>query len=103
MRLVSLTSQLEGSKVPVPAQCPRLQRLTIFDGGVPVAKIEKQAYMVKEVAGLMGLSRQTVTRLFEKEPGVLIVKRPETVRKGSYRSIRIPRAVYERVIRRISV
>jgi predicted DNA-binding transcriptional regulator AlpA len=65
--------------------------------------MEKQTLKVGEVAALMGLSRQTITRLFEKEPGVIIVKRPETVRKGSYRSIRIPRAVYERVVRRLSV
>jgi hypothetical protein len=38
-----------------------------------------------------------------KELGVLIVTRPETVRKRRYRSIRIPRAVYERVVRRLSV
>jgi len=63
---------------------------------------EKQAYTVAEIAAMTGFSRQTVTRLFEKEPGVLVVKRPETLRKRSYRSIRIPRAVYERVVRRLS-
>jgi len=63
----------------------------------------KHAYTVREVAALTGFSRQTVARMFEKEKGVLVVGRPETLHKRSYRSIRIPRAVYERVIRRLSV
>jgi hypothetical protein len=52
---------------------------------------------------MMGFSQPTVIRMFEKEPGVLIVKHPETMRKHRYLSMRIPRAVYERVIKRIAV
>ena len=59
-------------------------------------KQEKQAYTVAEVAALMGFSIPTVITLFEKEPGTIIIKRPETLHKRGYRSIRIPRAVYER-------
>jgi hypothetical protein len=51
----------------------------------------------------MGLSRQTVTRLFERERGVLILGRPESIHKRPYRSIRIPRGVYERVVNRLMV
>ena len=64
---------------------------------------EKAAYTVSEVAELTGLSKQTITRMFEDETGVLILERPESMHKRRYRSIRIPRVVYERVIRRISV
>ena len=64
---------------------------------------EKQAYTVGEVAEMTGYSRQTVTRLFEKETGVLVIERPEAMHKRSYRSIRIPRHVYERVVRKVSV
>jgi DNA-binding XRE family transcriptional regulator len=64
---------------------------------------EKTIYTVAEVAALTGLSRQTVIRLFEKEKGVLILSRPESLHKRKYRSIRIPRAVYERVINRLAV
>jgi AraC-like DNA-binding protein len=61
--------------------------------------MEKQAYTVAEVATMTGFSRQTVTRIFERERGVLIVGHSKTEKdKRSYRSIRIPRAVYERVI-----
>lgn len=65
--------------------------------------MKKEVYTVAEVAALMGFSRPTVTTLFEREPGVLILKRPEKIHKRRYRSIRIPRAVYERVVNRIAV
>ncbi len=60
-------------------------------------------YTVAEVAALTDLSRQTVTRMFEREKGVLILARPESLHKRSYRSIRIPRAVYERVLGRVAL
>lgn len=59
-------------------------------------------YTVREVAELLGLSPQTVTRLFENEPGVLILNRPTRINKRRYRSLRIPHAVYERVRARLS-
>lgn len=61
---------------------------------------DKQAYTVAEAATLTGLSRQTVTRMFEKEKGVIVVVRPETMHKRGYRNIRIPRVVFERVFGR---
>jgi hypothetical protein len=38
---------------------------------------EKNAYPVREIASLSSFSRQTVTRMFERERGVLIMERPE--------------------------
>lgn len=64
---------------------------------------DKQAYTVAEVATLTGFLRQTVTRLFEREKGVLIMGRPETLHKRAYRSICIPVPVFERVIQRLTV
>jgi AraC-like DNA-binding protein len=64
---------------------------------------EQRPYTIAEVAAMTGFSKQTVTRLFEKEPGVLILERPDQKHKRRYRSIRIPRSVYERVIRRSTV
>jgi hypothetical protein len=63
---------------------------------------DKPALSVAEVADLTGYSRQTVSRMFEDEPGVLVINRPEKMNKRSYRSIRIPRHVYVRVIHKIS-
>lgn len=65
--------------------------------------LEKHALTVAEVAALTGFSRQTVTRLFEREPGVLVIARPSANHKRRYCSIRIPRAVYERVVKKLTV
>ena len=63
----------------------------------------KQTYSVNEVAALTGWSRQTVTRVFEQEKGTIILERAETLHKRKFRTITIPRAVYERVVRQMSV
>lgn len=63
----------------------------------------KDCLTVAEVAHLMGFCKQTVIDLFVKEPGTIILNRPEKLHKRKYRSIRIPRGVYERVVRRMSV
>jgi hypothetical protein len=60
-------------------------------------------YSVKEVAALTRFSEQWVTEMFENEPGVLIHEKPRKRKRKSYRTIRIPRHVYERVIRRMTV
>lgn len=62
-----------------------------------------RTYTVGEVATMTGFSRQTVTRLFENEKGVLVIDRSESMNKRGYRSIRIPQHVYERVVRKVSV
>jgi hypothetical protein len=64
---------------------------------------EEPALTVVEVAALTGFSQDTVRRIFKREPGVLILDRPEKLHKRPYRSIRIPRAVYERVVREMRV
>jgi hypothetical protein len=64
---------------------------------------EKLAYSVAEVAELTSFCPKTVTRMFEEEPGVIVLERPETMHKWRYRSIRIPRPVYERVIGKLTV
>jgi AraC-like DNA-binding protein len=77
-------------------------RFCPFCGNRGVGNV-RTPYTVDEVSALTGFNRTTVTRMFEKEQGVLILPRPETMHKRRYRSLRIPRAVYERVIRRLAV
>jgi len=65
---------------------------------------EIEVLTVADVSEITGLSRKTVTRLFEREPGVIIYEVPNERReRRSYRSIRTPRRVYERVWRRHTV
>jgi transcriptional regulator GlxA family with amidase domain len=61
-------------------------------------------YSVAEVSAMIGLSARMVTKIFENERGVIVYEVPNPRRKrASYRTIRIPRHVYERVVRRLSV
>lgn len=68
---------------------------------MPPETRHKLAYTVNEAARLTGLSRQTITRIFEREEGVIVKSSATTTRR--YRSIRIPRPVYERVMRTLKV
>ena len=63
---------------------------------------DKPTFTVAEVSVLLGCSRWTTIRLFERELGVLIRLHPETMHKRSRRMIRIPRAVYLRVRSRMT-
>jgi predicted DNA-binding transcriptional regulator AlpA len=90
--------------------CPRCRmRLTV--SVEPVGHVstrrrvpdEKPALTIAEVAELTGFSRQTITRLFQAEKGVIVIEHPEKMHKRGYRSVRIPRAVFDRVIRRLTV
>lgn len=64
---------------------------------------DKAIFTVAEVARMTGLSARTITRMFENETGVLILERTESMHRRRFRCIRIPRAVYERVIRKVTV
>lgn len=63
----------------------------------------KRVYTVAEVAEMMGLSYPTVIRLFENEPGVIILERPTTMNKRRYRNMRITHVAFENVMRRLTV
>jgi transcriptional regulator GlxA family with amidase domain len=56
----------------------------------------EEAYRVHEVAQMMGFSMRTIVRIFEGEAGVL-------VKPGKRQTIRIPRAVYRRVLLKMTV
>ena len=68
----------------------------------PASPDRDGALSIEQAAKESGWSRQTVTRMFEDAPGVLIITRPETLHKRAHRSIRIPRKVYERVLRNLA-
>lgn len=53
-----------------------------------------------QIADLLQLSTDTVIRMFEKEPGVLVVGDAEGTRgKRRYRTLRVPESVLQRVLR----
>lgn len=55
-------------------------------------------YSVAEVAKFTGWSVHTVIRMFEHERGVLIYESNKRPGARPYRTIRIPRHVYRRVV-----
>lgn len=65
--------------------------------------ITELVYTIDDVVALTGLSRITVTRMFEHETGVIVTNCAERMHKSGYRSIRIPLSVYERIITRMTV
>jgi hypothetical protein len=54
-----------------------------------------------ELAELWGLSGDTIRRLFETEPGVMVIER-DNARARRYRTMRIPESVALRVHRRMT-
>lgn len=62
---------------------------------------DKPTLTVDEAATLLAMSRRTVIRLFEREPGVIVLARPARMHKRRYRSLRIPAAVFHRVLGRL--
>jgi hypothetical protein len=60
----------------------------------------EQHFSVAEVAERWNLSEDTVRRLFENEPGVLVIEPPRgRFSRRRYRTLRIPESVMERVHR----
>ena len=59
-------------------------------------------YSPVEIAELWSLSVDSVRKIFENEPGVLVLGNPQPRRgKRSYTTLRIPAHVMERVHRRL--
>jgi hypothetical protein len=60
-------------------------------------------YTVKEIASLLNLSDDAVRKIFEEEPGVLVLGNATPGRgKRRYRTLRIPEKIVERVHRRLT-
>ena len=70
-------------------------RQTQATGTPTLVRHGERHYSVTEVAKLWALSRDSVRRLFRREPGVLVMG-------DRYVTLRIPESVLERVHRRLS-
>jgi len=58
-------------------------------------------YSPAEIAERWALSVDSIRRMFESEPGVLIFENPERASERRRRTLRIPQSVAERVYRRL--
>jgi hypothetical protein len=63
--------------------------------------MDEQLRTVAEIAELLGVSTDTVRRVFADEPGIIDLGRHETEQhKRRYRVLRIPESVLDRVVNR---
>lgn len=69
--------------------------------GKPCAAVDPH-YSPAELAERWNLSVDKIRRLFEREPGVLVLAAPEKRNRRRYRTMRIPQSVAERVHRKHS-
>lgn len=58
-------------------------------------------YTPEELGRAWGLAANTIRRMFETEPGVLRIKRPERMHTRGYTTMRIPKSVADRVYARL--
>lgn len=58
-------------------------------------------YSCAEVATLWSFDVETIRRLFENEPGIIVLQTPIRKGKRPYKTIRIPQNVLERVHQRL--
>lgn len=68
----------------------------------PGSRLFERHLSPAELAEAWNLSEDTVRRIFEHEPDVLIFENPEKVSERRRRTMRIPQSVAERVHRRLS-
>ncbi len=68
----------------------------------PQARFQEHHYSVADIAETWSLSRDAVRKIFENEPGVLVIGNDSSRSKRGYHTLRIPESVAERVHRRLS-
>ena len=73
----------------------------MYPGAAETPTPAERHYAAAQVAELWQFNVETIRRLFQDEPGVVVLQAP--VRKGRrpYKTIRIPQSVLERVHKRL--
>jgi hypothetical protein len=74
----------------------------IFIQATSSATLERH-FSVSEISEIWNLSKDTVRRMFQNEPGVLVLRGHPSGRKRRYAVLRIPQSVLERVHSRCSL
>ena len=62
-------------------------------------RLSEYHYTVAELSELWNLSRESIRKMFEKEPGVVVFYFPK-LNKRRYRTLRIPESIAKRVYRK---
>ncbi len=64
--------------------------------------LHEQHNTPREIAARLSLSIDKVRRMFQDEPGVIVIGEQSTAYKRRYNTLRIPESVLQRVLRRLS-
>jgi hypothetical protein len=70
-------------------------------GPVEMPAPAERHYTPSDVADLWRFNPETIRRLFQDEPGVMVLHAPARKGKRPYKTIRIPQSVLERVRARL--
>jgi hypothetical protein len=70
--------------------------------GPPTPTFAERHYSVAEVAAMWSLSQDAVRKIFQAEPGVLVLGGHGSPHKRRYTTLRIPESVLQRVHRRLA-
>lgn len=81
---------------------PSLDHRQELDAADKITPAFERHFSPDELAELWGLSSDTMRRLFEREPGVLVVEHTKNNARRRYRTLRIPESVALRVHRRMT-
>lgn len=65
-------------------------------------RMHERHYSPAELGGMWSLSADTIRRVFESEPGVLVFENPVRSSDRRFRTLRIPESVALRVYTRLS-
>jgi excisionase family DNA binding protein len=65
-------------------------------------QFDQRHYTVDEVAEMWNMGRDTVTRLFRSEEGVMKLTRPGSKYKRTFTTLRIPESVLNRAYARLT-
>jgi hypothetical protein len=68
----------------------------------PESPASERHFTPEQLGELWSLSADTIRRVFEKEPGVLVIERSNGITRRRYRTLRIPDSVADRVHRRMT-
>jgi len=75
--------------------------ITLPEPSAATAVASERHYAPSEVAELWHLDVETIRRLFQDEPVVVVLHAPFKKGRRPYKTIRIPRSVLERVHKRL--
>lgn len=81
----------------MPDPNPNRNDINAQQSEAPCVSAQELHFTVQEIGSLWKLSRRTIIRMFQDEPGVLVRGKGESRYKKKYITMRVPESVMNRV------